>query len=112
MVTVQVQFDEEVPTLLRAEAKARMKPVSELIRVAVGKWLVNHRCLRQEQLNDAGRLIPEEPQRKTKRRRARKDADGEATSPRSTPMRPTQPNSVVPDIAPPRYCVSISTHLR
>jgi hypothetical protein len=68
MVTVQVQFDDEVLTLLRGEAGARMKPVSEIIRVAAGRWLVNHRCLKQEQLNDEGWLIPEELQRKAKRR--------------------------------------------
>jgi len=77
MVTVQVQFDDEVLALLRAEAKARMKPVSEIIRVAAGRWLVNHRCLRAEQLNDEGRLIPDEIRRKPKPRRARKDAASE-----------------------------------
>jgi hypothetical protein len=52
MTTVQVQLDDEVLALLRAEARARMKPVSEIIRVAAGRWLVNHRVLRQKQLND------------------------------------------------------------
>lgn len=73
MVTVQVQLDEEVLKLLRAGARARMTPVSQIIRVAAGRWLVNHRCLKQEQLNDEGRLIPEELQR----RRARKEAADE-----------------------------------
>jgi len=63
--------DDEVLTLLRAEAKARMKPVSEIIRVAAGKWLVSHRRLRREQRNDKGRLIPEGLQRKVKRKRVR-----------------------------------------
>jgi len=77
MVTVQVQLDEEVLTLLRAEARARLKPVSEIIRVAAGRWLVNHRVLKQEQLNDAGRLIPDELRRRAKPRRPRKDLAGE-----------------------------------
>jgi hypothetical protein len=77
MVTVQVQFEDAVLTLLRAEARVRMKPVSEIIRVAAGKWLVNHRCLKQEQLNDEGRLIPEELQRRARRRRVRKEAADE-----------------------------------
>jgi hypothetical protein len=77
MTTVHVQFDDEVLALLRAEAKARMKPVSEIVRVAAGKWLVSHRVLRQEQLNDAGRLIPDELRRKAKPRRSRKDPAGE-----------------------------------
>jgi hypothetical protein len=77
MTTVQVQLDDEVLALLRGEAKARMKPVSEIIRVAAGRWLVNHRVLKQEQLNDAGRLIPDELRRKAKPRRARKEAADE-----------------------------------
>jgi hypothetical protein len=36
MVTVQVRLDDEVLTLLRAEAKARMNPVGLIVRVAVG----------------------------------------------------------------------------
>jgi hypothetical protein len=41
-----------------------------------------HRRLRQEQLNEEGRLIPEELQRKAKRRRARKEptAEGNVTA--------------------------------
>jgi hypothetical protein len=85
MRTVQVQLDDEVLALLRGEAKARMKPVSEIIRVAAGRWLVNHRVLKQEQLNDAGRLIPDELRRKAKPRRSRKDVAGEGNG---TALRP------------------------
>jgi hypothetical protein len=40
MVTVQLQLDEEVLKLPRQRGPGAPEAVSELVRVAVGKWLV------------------------------------------------------------------------
>jgi hypothetical protein len=74
MKTYAVTLDPEVWELLRSESEARLVPVTDLCRIAIGKWLVSHSRLKQEQLTPAGRLVPEGRQRPPKRKRVRKGA--------------------------------------
>ena len=76
MKPANINCDPELIDMFRREAQARMMNTSDLLRLALAKWLINQRLLKQEQVTDTGRLIPDDRMRRAKAAKRKKADNG------------------------------------